>query len=65
MGDSGSASSLSFAYEPLTPVQSRIKQRGDFWASVVSTDLGETEPLMLTETVVATDKPLDTEFAKS
>ena len=26
---------------------------------------GETEPLMLTETVLAADKPLDTEFAKS
>jgi len=26
---------------------------------------GETEPLMLTETVLAADKSLDTEFAKS
>ena len=26
---------------------------------------GETEALMLTETVLAADKPLDTEFAKS
>jgi len=31
----------------------------------ISTDLGETEPLMLTETVLAADKSLDTEFAKS
>ena len=31
----------------------------------ISTGLGETEPLMLTETVLAADKSLDTEFAKS